>query len=163
MGGYGKIMRKAQSGKPKSGNATCYAPCAMRFRAGRLIFQAMLLLILCAFFVPEMLAAEKKETMAILPFKINARKHLDHLQLGLQKMLSSRLEQRGFHIISPEGINKYPIAFARAMEESKLLSLGKTLKADWIVVGSLTQIGNKASIDLKVIDVSKKRPPFFIF
>ena len=139
--------------------------CAIRhaLQGGRLIFWAMLLLILCAFFVPEMLAAQQKETMAILPFKINARKHLDHLQLGLQKMLSSRLEQRGFHMISPEKINKYPIAFAPAMEESKLLSLGKKLKSDWIVVGSLTQIGNKASIDLKVIDVSKKRPPFFIF
>lgn len=156
MGGYGKIIRRAQSGKRKAGNAT-------RFRAGKILSGTMLLLILFAFFVPEIPAAEKKETMAILPFKINARKHLDHLQLGLQKMLSSRLEQRGFHMISPERINKYPIAFPPAREESKLLSLGKKLKADWIVMGSLTQIGNKASIDLKVIDVSQKRLPFFIF
>ncbi len=163
MGGYGKIIRRAQSGKRKAGNATGYGPCAMRFRAGRILSRTMLLLILFAFFVPEMVAAEKKETMAILPFKINARKPLDHLQLGLQKMLSSRLEQKGFKMISPKRINKYPIAFTPAMERAELLSLGKKLEADWIVMGSLTQIGNKASVDLKVIDVSQKRPPFFIF
>jgi outer membrane protein insertion porin family len=163
MGGYCKIVRRGQSEERHAPCAMRYALRVMRFRAGRLIFQAMLLFIMCAFFAPEILAAENKETVAVLPFKINARKQLDHLQLGLQKMLSSRLEQRGFHMISPDRINKYPIAFARAMEESKLHSLGKNLKADWIVMGSFTQIGNKASIDLKVIDVSQNRPPFFIF
>ena len=170
MGGYGKTVRRAQgaeygteSGKRGMPCPMLYSLCAMRFSTGRLIFRIMLLLILFAFLVPEIPAAEKKETMAIFPFKINARKHLDHLQLGLQKMLSSRLEQRGFEMISPKRINSHPITLASSMETTELISLGKELKADWIVMGSLTQIGNKASIDLKVIDVSQKRPPFFIF
>ncbi|MCJ7684623.1 MAG: outer membrane protein assembly factor BamA, partial [Desulfobacteraceae bacterium] len=163
MGGYGKTVRRAQNGKRKPGNATDYALYAIRFRAGRFIFRTMLLLILCAFFVPEMVAAEQKETMAILPFKINAQKTLDHLQLGLQKMLSSQLEKKGFKMVSPKRINKQPSAFASPIEVPELISLGKKLNADWIVMGSLTQIGNKASIDLKVTDVSQKRMPFFIF
>jgi len=163
MGGYGKIIRRAQSGKRKPGNTMDYALFIMRFRAGRFIFRIMLPLILCAFFVPEMVAAQQKETMAVLPFKINAQKTLDHLQLGLQKMLSSQLEKKGFKMISPKRINKQPIAFASPIEGSEVISLGKKLNADWIVMGSLTQIGNKASIDLKVTDVSQKRLPFFIF
>ncbi len=163
MGGYSKIMRKAQSGKRKPGNATHCVPCAMRSRAGKMILQAMLVLMLCAFFVPENLVAEERETMAVLPFKINARKPLDHLQLGLQKMLSTRLEKKGFHMIPQDKVNKYPVAFAPGLEVNELLALGKKLKADWIITGSLTQIGNKASIDLKAIDISQKRPPFFIF
>jgi outer membrane protein insertion porin family len=163
MGGYGKTVRRAQNGKRKPGNATDYALYAIRFRAGRFIFRTMLLLILCAFFVPEMVAAQQKETMAILPFKINAQKTLDHLQLGLQKMLSSQLEKKGFKMVSPKRINKQPSAFASPIEVPELISLGKKLNADWIVMGSLTQIGNKASIDLKVTDVSQKRMPFFIF
>ncbi len=163
MGGYGKTVRRTQSGKRKAGNATDYALYAIRFRAGRFIFRTMLLLILCAFFVPEIVAAQQKETMAILPFKINAQKTLNHLQLGLQKMLSSQLEKKGFKMISPKRINKQPIAFASPIEMTELISLGKKLNADWIVMGSLTQIGNKASIDLKVTDVSQKRMPFFIF
>ncbi|MFH1082251.1 MAG: outer membrane protein assembly factor BamA [Pseudomonadota bacterium] len=163
MAGYGKIIRREQSEKRKAGNAMGYALCAMRFRAVRFIFKTMLLIMLCVFLVPEILVAEEKKTMAILPFRINALKPLDHLQLGLQKMLSSRLEQKGFHMINPDLVNKYPIVFSPALEMKELLTLGKELKADWIITGSLTQIGNKVSIDLQVIDLSQKRPPFFIF
>lgn len=177
MGGYGKITRRTQSGRRRIGNATVcaqsaerkaengkrHALCAMRFRAGGILCGAILFLILFAFFVPEMVAAQQKETMAILPFKINAQKTLDHLQLGLQKMLSSQLEKKGFKVVGPERINKQSIAFASPIDAKEVISLGKKLNADWIVMGSLTQIGDKASIDLKVTDISQKRMPFFIF
>ena len=45
MGGYGKIVRRAQSGER-------HALRAMRFRAGRILSRTKLLLILFAFFVP---------------------------------------------------------------------------------------------------------------
>ncbi|MFO7601674.1 MAG: outer membrane protein assembly factor BamA [Candidatus Desulfacyla sp.] len=156
MDRYGKIDCKAQIAEP--GEST-----AMRSGAGRIISQALLLLIVCAFLVPGTMAAEPKESVAVLPFKIHARGPLDHLQLGLQKTLSSRLEEKGLPIIPPNEINKYPIAFVPSPEMTELISLGKRLKTDWMIVGSLTQIGNKASIDLKVIDIAGKKAPFFIF
>ncbi|MCF8144483.1 MAG: outer membrane protein assembly factor BamA [Deltaproteobacteria bacterium] len=162
MDRYGRTHRKGKSAERRETAVMHHSPGAMRFGAGRIIFQALLLLILCAFLVPEA-AAEPKETIAVLPFKINARGPLGHLQLGLQKTLSSRLEEKGFHIIPPHEINKSPIAFAPAPEMTDLVALGKRLGTDWMVAGSLTQIGNRASIDLKVMDIALKRPPFFIF
>ena len=163
MGGYSRIVRRMQSGRRKAGNSTDYGLFAIPFWPGRFILRIMLLLILCVFSVPEMVMAQKKETMAILPFKINAQKTLDHLQLGLQKMLTSQLGQKGFKMVSPKKINKQPIALASPIDAKDVISLGKKLNADWIVMGSLTQVGDKASIDLKVTDISQKRMPFFIF
>jgi len=163
MDRYGRTHRKGESAERRETVVMHHSPGAMRFGTGRIIFQALLLLILCAFLVPEAAAAEPKETIAVLPFKINARGPLGHLQLGLQKTLSSRLEEKGFHIIPPHEINKSPIVFAPAPEMTDLVALGKRLETDWMVAGSLTQIGNRASIDLKVMDIAEKRPPFFIF
>jgi len=163
MDRYGKAHRKAQSAESNEATAMHHSPCAMRSGAGRIIFQALLLLIVCAFLVPETMAAEPKKTITVLPFKINASGPLDHLQLGLQKTLSSRLEEKGLHVIPPKEINEYPIVFVPAPEMTGLIALGKRLKADWMIAGTLTQVGNKASIDLKVIDITGKKLPFFIF
>ncbi|RLF60420.1 MAG: outer membrane protein assembly factor BamA, partial [Thermoplasmata archaeon] len=81
----------------------------------------------------------------------------------MQKILTHRIENRGYTVISPERVNKHPIAFQPQVEIRDLLKAGKDLGADWIIEGSLTQIGEKISLDLKLVDVSAQKPPFFIF
>jgi outer membrane protein insertion porin family len=165
MDRYDKKHRRAQIPGRKGTEAIGHAPCiGMRSGAVRTISRIMLVLaVVCAFVVQEKATAETKETVAILPFRINAQGPLDHLQLGLQKTLSSRLEEKGFQVIPPQEINKYPIVFSPAPEMAGLIALGKKLQTAWMIIGSLTQIGNKASIDLKVVDITGKRPSFFIF
>jgi len=131
--------------------------------AGALLVQALVLLIGYVMPAPMTMAAEVRQTAAVLPFKINARAPLDHLQLGLQKTLASRLEEKGFQVVPIEAINQHPVAFKPAPATNELMALGKQLQADWMVAGALTQIGSKASIDLKVSDVTGRRSPFFIF
>jgi outer membrane protein insertion porin family len=120
-------------------------------------------LFMGSFLSPKVVVAEKKEKVAVLPFRVHALKPLDHLQLGLQEMLIHRLEKRGFSMVSPKVINKHPLAFLSAFEIKELIKLGKVLKAEWIISGSVTQIGEKFSIDLKVVEVNEDRLPFFIF
>ncbi len=162
MARYGKTDRKGQNTECNETNAMRRS-LRIRSRRGKIVCQILLVLMACAFFVPAIGASEPKETIGVLPFKINATGPLDHLQLGLQKSLSSRLEEKGFHMIPPHEINKHPIVFAVSPETTALVALGKELKSGWMIAGSLTQIGDKASIDLKVIDTSGKKPPFFIF
>ncbi len=127
-------------------------------------FQAFLLvfMIFC-FGVVEAPAREKKGTICVLPFQVNAAKSFAHLQEGLQKMLSFRMKQNGFKTVPPETVNKDPIVFSKVLRDKALVRLGNRFKADWMVKGSMTQIGDKGSIDLKVVDVSGKKMPFFIF
>jgi len=123
----------------------------------------LLCLALCGLLKPKMVKAEERGKVAVMPFRVYAPKSFDHLTRGLQKMLTLGLEKRGFKIISPEAVNEHPLAFLPILDMRTLVEVGEDLKADWIIAGSLTQIGKKVSIDLKVIDVSEKRDPFSLF
>lgn len=123
----------------------------------------LLLLMIFGVGVMETPAAEKKGTLCVLPFQINASKSFAHLQEGLQKMLIFRMGQNGFKTIPPETINKDPIVFSKILKNKVLVGLGNRFKAEWVVKGSMTQVGDKGSIDLKVVDVSGNKMPFFIF
>ena len=122
----------------------------------------LVLMIFCVGVV-ETPAAGKKGTICILPFQINASKSFAHLQVGLQKMVTFRMGQNGFKTVRPETINQDPIVFSKILQDQVLVGLGNRFKADWVVKGSMTQVGDKGSIDLKVVDVSGKKMPFFIF
>ncbi|MCG2778072.1 MAG: outer membrane protein assembly factor BamA, partial [Desulfobacterales bacterium] len=123
----------------------------------------LLCLALCGPLKPKIVKAEERGKVAVLPFRVYAPKSFDHLTRGLQKTLTLSLEKRGFKIISPEAVNEHPLAFLPILDMRTLVEVGEDLKADWIIAGSLTQIGRKVSIDLKVVDVSEKRDPFSLF
>ncbi len=112
---------------------------------------------------PKMSAAEENKIIAILPFRIHSLKPLDHLKFGLQEMLINRMVKRGYQVISPELILKHPLVSLEAYDNKNIIKTGKDLKADWVVMVSLTQIGPKASIDLKLLDVAEHREPFLYF
>ncbi|MEE9419872.1 MAG: outer membrane protein assembly factor BamA [Desulfatiglandaceae bacterium] len=132
-------------------------------RLGWTCLLIVLFVSVLGFLTPKELVAEERGKVAVLPFRVHASKALDHLRTGLQEMLTLRLGKLGFYMISPKVINKHPLAFLSVPEVKDLLRLGKELRADWVISGSLTQIGDKASLDIKVVDVSGSRPPFFIF
>jgi len=66
-------------------------------------------------------------------------------------------------MVSPDVIDRHPSAFLPVMEEKDILAIGKDMGADWVVAGSLTQIGTKISMDLKVFDITGEKPPFSLF
>jgi len=123
----------------------------------------LLCIALCGPLKPEMVKAEERGKAAVMPFRVYAPESFDHLTRGLQKMLTLGLEKRGFKIISTEVVNEHPLAFSPILDMRALVEVGEDLKADWIIAGSLTQIGKKVSIDLKVVDVSEKRDPSSLF
>jgi outer membrane protein insertion porin family len=113
--------------------------------------------------VPAVVQAQKKGSVAVLPFRVYAPEPMDHLKKGLQEMLSVRLAEKGLDLIKPDLINDHPKAFLPQFEMADISVLGKDLGADWIITGSVTQIGRKISLDLKVYDVTAVKPPFSIF
>ncbi len=121
-----------------------------------------MMLLLCVG-MAEASVRKEKGTICILPFQINAAKSFGHLQEGLQQMLAVRLKQSGFKVIPPKTVNQDPVVFSKILQDQEMVRLGNRFKADWVVKGSMTQIGDKGSIDLKVVDVSGKKMPFFIF
>lgn len=128
--------------------------------AKRIVFLVILAICLLS---PLSIQAQESGTLAVLPFKIHSLKPLDHLRLGLQDMFSTRMAQKGFAVIPPETVNKHPMASLPAFRMEDILALGRDLKSDLIITGSLTQIGTKISLDLKVVDIKNRKAPFSIF
>ncbi len=126
------------------------------------IYKILFVIFLCLM-TPALVRAQGKGKVAVLPFEIHSPEPLDHLKEGLQSMLANRMAEKGYDIISPDRVNKHPLAFLPAFETKDMVALGKDLNADWVILGSLTQIGVKISLDLKVVDVNMVKPPFSVF
>ena len=107
--------------------------------------------------------AQAQEKLAVLPFKIYSQEPLEHLKHGLQDMLAVRMAKKGYQVIDSADVNRHPMVIKPSYEIEDVISLGKDLNTDWVVLGSLTQTGNKIDIDLKIVDVSNVKSPFSIF
>ncbi|HUV59225.1 MAG TPA: outer membrane protein assembly factor BamA [Desulfatiglandales bacterium] len=124
-------------------------------------FSVLLLFLL--FLIPPDVMALSSEKIAVLPFKIYMLKPMDHLVSGLQEMLTTRLAKEGFDLIDPVTINKGELSRIIVSELDFARGMGKEKGIDWIIKGSLTQIGKKISLDLTIIPISTEKRPFSIF
>jgi outer membrane protein insertion porin family len=114
-------------------------------------------------FLPHPSGAQQKKTVAVLPFTLYAPQPLETYTAGLQEMLTDRLAKHGISVVPPSDINKQPAASLPSPGPAELIKLGKTLGADLVVTGSLTQVGRRISVDLKAFDVTGEKPPFSLF
>ncbi|MFC1533046.1 outer membrane protein assembly factor BamA [Thermodesulfobacteriota bacterium] len=126
------------------------------------IYKILFIILLCLL-IPALVQSQERVKLAILPFRIHSLEPLDHLRRGLQEVFTVRMAEKGYHVFNPDVVNKHPMAFLPAFETGDIISLGKDLDADWVIFGSLTQIGKKISLDLKIVDIDTVRPPFSIF
>ena len=70
-----------------------------------------LILIVCCIAKPEIMGAEDKGVVAVLPLQIHAMEKPDQAK-KLQEMITLEMEKRGFRTISPRVVNKHPKAFS---------------------------------------------------
>ncbi len=100
----------------------------------------------------------------ILPFQINAEKNLEFLKTGIQDMLGSRLAwQDKVAVIDRSAVNTTVKKLGRFKDDSLALLAGGQLKADFIITGSVTILGQGASIDAKMMDITGKMAPVSFF
>jgi outer membrane protein insertion porin family len=101
--------------------------------------------------------------VAVFPFTVNTPKPMEHLRQELQEMFTARMAGKGFRVINPTEVNKHPKVLLPRLQPQEILDIGKELKADIIITGSLTQVGKKISLDLKVFQPKETKPPLSIF
>ncbi len=102
--------------------------------------------------------------VAVLPFTINAPGDMGFLRDGIQDMLGSRLSwEDKVVVIDREAVNQAVESVTGFKGQNLALMVGAKLSADYVVYGSLTMIGENASIDAKVVDVAGKSEPTSIY
>jgi len=121
------------------------------------------IIILLCLLIPVGVHAQDKGKVAVLPFMVQSLEPMNDLKVGLQRMFSSIMAEKGYPVISPDEVNQLPGASSDSLITSDIISLGKELEADWVIRGSLTKVGEKISLDLNVTDVKGINNPFSVF
>jgi TolB-like protein len=102
--------------------------------------------------------------VAILPLTTHSPENLSYMQEGLLDMLSSRVELNGRVVVLEKGAVKKALAgTTEEMDSVAARTLGQALGADFVVFGSLTKLGDSASLDLKVVEVKGEKPAAVVY
>jgi len=99
-----------------------------------------------------------EQRLAILPFDLNAEKSLSFLKDGIQSMIISRLSWSNHVKIIEVGETQYTDWLKNATKDSLIQDVDDTLHADYILMGSMSVLNNRLSIDISVRDLRDKQP-----
>ena len=114
----------------------------------KLGFLSMAILI----FVATAALAENAVRIGVLPFAIHSQEDLGYLSQGIQEMLNTHLSKGGVEIVEPSAVARAHSGSGAGMDEGTARKLARKLKADYIVFGSLTKVGQSVSLDARVVD-----------
>jgi len=98
-----------------------------------------------------------KVVVAVLPFEVHSERPLDYLQGSLADLLSTRLEAGGgVEVVDAVTVRQSLVAYGGERSEDAVRRLAAELGADWIVVGSLTELAGNYSLDVRVSPVNSR-------
>jgi TolB-like protein len=103
--------------------------------------------------------AKDKYIVTILPFSVNSADNIDYVKQGIEEMLSSRISSSDKITITDKDVVLQELKKSKIknMSSDDALKLGKKLKSDYVVWGSITKIGNSISINGKLTDITETK------
>jgi len=105
--------------------------------------------LICLF--PPCAYSQNAKKVAVLPFQINAQEDLSYLATEIPKLIKDNLKREGAVIVELESADI--LAWTDTLtEEQDAKRIGLKQGLDFIVWGSLTRIGQRLSLDAKVIE-----------
>jgi len=99
--------------------------------------------------------------VAILPFVINSQENLDYLREGIYDILASRITVEGRIEVIDRSMVDRALYEERPMrlDEGTATRIGTRAGADYIVLGSLTKVGDYISLDARLLNITESKPP----
>ena len=102
--------------------------------------------------------------VALLPLTIHSDENLEYLKEGMYAMFSSRVDLEGrISVLERGAVKKALTEVPGEIDSETARKVGETLGADFVVFGSLTKLGNSASVDLKVLEVKGEKPASSVY
>jgi len=110
-------------------------------------------------------SSSKVYKVAILPFVIHSEENIDYLREGIYDILSSRITAEDRIVTIDRTAVERALYEERPMrlDEEVAKKIGMRVGADYIVLGSLTKIGNYISLDARMISITEEKPPLTAF
>ncbi len=124
-------------------------------------FALGILLMMAAFTAVE---AQQVKQIAILPFTVNSSENINYIRDGIWDMLISRVTVAGkTAVIGKTSVLEAMDKQKKDLTQADVSAIGKRLKADFVVWGSITKIGDSLSLDGKLLDVASSQSPVTLF
>jgi TolB-like protein len=121
-------------------------------------FKYIACLIIILFFTGS-LWAKDKYSVTVLPFTLHSSENIEYVKQGIGDMLITRIavpnkiEVTGKDVVSEE-LKKTSV---KEISLADVYNIGKSLKSDYVVWGSITKIGNSISVDGKLVDIASAK------
>ncbi|MBE9547567.1 MAG: VCBS repeat-containing protein [Proteobacteria bacterium] len=108
---------------------------------------------------------KKAKTVAILPFSVHSSENIDYVRDGIWDMMFSRISVSGkIDVVSKQTTLKaLKRTGKKRLTQSDVYALGKKMKVDFVVWGSITKIGNSISLDGKLVDIASYKSSVGVF
>ncbi len=128
----------------------------------------LIFLMIALFFTAGLSSSAQKEAapekrsfkVAILPVTIHSPENLDYMKAGLWDMLSSRVALEGkIAVVEKSLVKKTLSQISGEIETENAKKIGQILGVDYVVFGSLTKLGDSASLDLKLVPIKEEKTP----
>ncbi len=113
-------------------------------------------------FFPNTAHPQGKIRVVILPFKIHATSDLSYIETEIPDIIKRYLKQDGAIILDP-GFDKDFDFWEKIESMDEIRNFGVKNGADYVVYGSLTWVGQKFSIDAKVMESFAEKPANVFF
>jgi outer membrane protein insertion porin family len=111
----------------------------------------LIFLFLLTFFIPGAYSEELKKII-IMPFEVYSIGDKASIRVSFYKNLSDEFQkEKHVQIFPADSLFKNDII----IDEKQAIDYGKTLGADFVIVGNVTQFGKSLNVDAKIIDVGK--------
>ncbi len=104
----------------------------------------------------------RKLRVAVLPFAAHTAVPQKRLGLNVQEVLAEQLLSYGVDVIPIPETRKVS-GTAGVTDEKKAREIARRLKADYAIFGSLNQLGERASLDARLVDASGARKTEVLF
>lgn len=107
----------------------------------------MAVLLVCGV-LPKVGAAQERVRVLVWPFEIFAQKDLGYLKSRIPEVIQNHLREEGAVIVEPA----QSLESAETPSPERVREVGIENRADYVILGSLTWVGKKFSLDARMID-----------
>ncbi|MGQ9749796.1 outer membrane protein assembly factor BamA [Desulfosoma sp.] len=107
-------------------------------------------------------AAPEPALVVVAPFAVHTAQPQPQLSLGVQELLAQNLLNLGVDLVPLPDVRR-AAGNQPVTNETQALDLARRLKARYVIWGSLTQLGEKASLDGRLVDAQGPGVPRVLF
>jgi TolB-like protein len=137
----------------------------MKFKALLLCLFLALILTLPSPSITQTRNPNKIYKIAILPFMIHSQENLDYLREGINDILTSRITVEGRIVVMERSVVEQALYEEKPtrLDEAAATKIGMKIGADYVVLGSITKVGEYISLDARLVSITEEKPPLTAF